>query len=249
VIRNIWDQQIDPDPFYTSWPKVYPLLRQVTLLHYRASAASASKFYRVVAYVGDHGLPQVQIASPLVPKLDKVSDSVANGTFYHQLNKLRIPAPEASMAARNMVSGAMARFALMGGRDTVIGTALSDPAAGRWERKTETNAGTGAVACGFCVMHATRGPYSAGMTDFHPHDYCHCVATPLFRGQQSVNEELKAQWKQVTEGKRGPEARAAWEAHYAANTTNRDSSGTQGGQVQGSGSTQPVGRGTEVPNA
>lgn len=205
VLRNMWDQQINPEPFSSSWPEFYPLLRQVVLLHYRASAASAAKFYRVVSHVDGHPVSTVPSALPNVAKLDRVSDSVANGTFYHHLNKLKETPGDASAIARNTMSGAGARFALMGGRETVIQAALNDPNAQGWERLTKPS------ACGFCTQHAARGPFSGRMADFHPHDYCGCVAAPLFKGQKPANQDLSSEWKQVTQGKTGVEARTAWE--------------------------------------
>lgn len=213
TIRDMWDRNINPEPFAASWPQFYPLLKQVVLMHYRASAASASKFYQALSYADGQRVTRVQAALPNTDKLDRVSDSVANGAFYHQLNKMKREPGDASLIARNSVSGAGARFALMGGRDTVIAMALNDPKSAGWERLTEQN------ACSFCVMHAARGPFSGGMSDFHPHDYCNCVACPMFRGQQPANEALTSEWRQVTQGKTGPEARAAWEEYHGQNAT------------------------------
>jgi hypothetical protein len=207
TIRHVWNNEIEPEPFAALWPKFYPTLRHVVLAHYRASAASAAKFYRVSSYLHHQGLTQVNSTEPNTGKLDHVADSVANGTFFHQLNKLKRSPGEASQKAREALSAAGARFALNGGRDTIIAASQSDPDAIGWERLTEPD------ACSYCTQNAARGPFTGTQTDFHPHDYCNCVAVPLFRGQKPANADLKAEWQQVTQGKTGKQARAAWDQY------------------------------------
>jgi hypothetical protein len=218
AIRHMWDNEIEPEPFSVIWPKFYPALKHVVLAHYRASAASAAKFYRVSSYVDHGGLPRVDSADPNIDKLDHVADSVANGTFYHQFNKLKRTSHEASVISRNTVSAAGARFAMNGGRDTIIGTSLSDPEAAGWERLMEPD------ACSYCTQNAARGPFAGNQTDFHAHDYCNCVAVPLFKGRKPINADLKTQWQQVTQGKTGKQARAAWEQHTGGSNGRSDQS-------------------------
>jgi hypothetical protein len=217
TIRHMWDNEIEPEPFAAIWPKFYPGLKHVILAHYRASSASAAKFYRAVSYSNSRALPRVLASEPNTDKLDHIADAVTNGAFYHQLNKLKQTPEEASMVARNAMSGAGSRFALNGGRDTVIATSLSDPDAIGWERLTDPG------ACSYCVQNAARGPFTGNQTDFHPHDYCGCVAVPLFKGRKPVNAGLKEQWQQVTHGKTGKQARAAWEQHVGGSNGQPDS--------------------------
>jgi len=243
VIRNVWDNNINPDPFSESWPNAYPLLRRIILHHYRASAASAAKFYRATSAVQGRGAITVPHAVADVSRLDGVSDAVANGAFYHQLRKQQREPGDASLIARNSMSGAGARFALMGGRNTVMQMTAMDPQATGWERITEPD------ACAFCMQNAAKGPFSPSMHDFHPHDYCNCVAVPLFAGQKPANAEMKTQWQQVTQGKTGVEARVAWEEYNAANTATRDSSGQGSGPQEGRGDGRQAGRQAALPNA
>jgi hypothetical protein len=216
AIRHIWNNEIEPEPFAAMWPKFYPTLKRVVLAHYRASAASAAKFYGVASYVDHGGLPRVVATDPNIGKLDHVSDSVANGTFFHQLNKMKQSPEQASESARNNISGAGARFAMGGGRDTIIRASLSDPEAIGWERLTDPG------ACAYCTQNAARGPFTGNQTDFHPHDYCGCVAVPLFKGRNPVNADLKTRWQQVTQGKTGKQARVAWEQHTGGSNVQSD---------------------------
>ena len=74
------------------------------------------------------------------------------------------------------VAGTASRLVLDGGRQTILQTAVQDPAAsGRWQRIAGPN------ACEFCQMLADRGPvYSDDTADFSSHDHCGCSASPEF---------------------------------------------------------------------
>lgn len=236
VIRQLWDQHIDPDHFSASWRELAPVVKEVIAQHYQASAASASQYY--IALHAAHGLGVAQVPGVTVNQsyLTNMSGAVANGTFYHQLNKEKLLAADASVIARNTYSGAGAKFALLGGRDSVIGAIPYDKSATGWERLTSDD------PCTYCMMYAARGPYthgSPGFNDFHTHDYCHCVAAPLFHGHKSVNVEMKDTWSKVTKGKTGTAARAAWEDYWkeqdvnAGNSSNDSTAQATAGQGAG----------------
>jgi hypothetical protein len=236
VIRRVWDYSINPEPFSASWPEVYPILRQVILKHHAASAASAARFYRTMYHIEGQGLAIVRPVAPVEAKLDHIADSVANGAFYHHMNKQGRSPGDASLIARNTLSGAGARFALMGGRDTIIRVTATDPRAVGWERIMSP------TSCSYCTQHAARGPFKPGMTDFHPHDYCGCVAVPLFKGNTPRNADLTTQWRRVTQGKTGVAARAAWEGYIGgtqngSDTSPRDGRGPQEARGAGQGNT------------
>jgi hypothetical protein len=187
-------------------------------------------------HVEGQGLAVVRPIEAIQSKLDHIADAVANGAFYHQLNKQCKSPGDASLIARNTLSGAGARFALMGGRDTITQATASDPNAAGWERIMSP------TACSYCTQHAARGPFKSGMSDFHPHDYCGCVAVPLFKGKTPRNAGLSAQWQQVTQGKTGVAARAAWEGHIGGtrdgiDTSARDNSGQGEAGQAGQGAT------------
>ena len=231
VIRRIWDYSVDPAQFSDTWPEAYLMLRRVIMTHHAASAAGAARFYRTMYHVEGQGLAVVRSVKPIDSKLDHIADSVANGAFFHQLNKQGRSPGDASLIARNTLSGAGARFALSGGRDTIIKAAASDPRAAGWERIMSSE------ACSYCTQHASRGPFKPGMTDFHPHDYCGCVAVPLFKGNAPRNADLSARWREVTKGKTGVQARAAWEGYTGGNNDGNDTTGGDNGRQKEAGLT------------
>lgn len=84
---------------------------------------------------------------------------------------LDIAAPIADQGSAN----AGMRLALNGGRETLMETIKTDPAAQRWERVTSDN------PCAFCEMLAGRGAvYKEDTVDFEAHDGCSCSAEPGF---------------------------------------------------------------------
>jgi hypothetical protein len=208
VVRRLWDAYIHPEQFSASWYDISPDIKGVIGQHYRASAASASRFYRNTHHIDGHGLVRVTPSALDRQYLSNLCGSLANGSFYHQLNKQKLSPSDASVIARNLLSGAAARFALMGGRDTVIGALPRDPHARGWEYVLDAD------ACSYCSMYAARGPYKAKDTKFHSHDYCHCVAQPVYHTQAPLNAALSADWAKVTKGKSGSAARAAWEEYW-----------------------------------
>jgi hypothetical protein len=217
---------MDPNNFGSSWNDLAPMIKSIIERHYRASAASAVSFYRRIHVAEKHGVAAVSPAPLDAGRLARMAGSMSNGTFRHQLNKQQRDPADAARIAGNTLSGASSRFALMGGRNTVIQAVATDPSAIGWERVLDDN------PCSFCTMHAANGPYTPDMTDFHPHDNCNCVARPLFRGQIPVNAELGTKWRKVTKGKSGKDARMAWEQFGRmnndgnnGNTTTRDSLG------------------------
>lgn len=78
---------------------------------------------------------------------------------------------------RTLVEGGLSRRIFDWSRETVMGSALADPAADGWQR-------VGVGSCAFCAMLIGRGAvYSEDTADFASHDHCHCAATPAFKGK------------------------------------------------------------------
>lgn len=77
-------------------------------------------------------------------------------------------------------AGAVGRYVLEAGRDTVVETAKKDERIG-WERQTDGS------ACDFCQMLADRGAaYLAEDTaSFESHDHCGCTAEAIVKGDGS----------------------------------------------------------------
>jgi hypothetical protein len=80
-------------------------------------------------------------------------------------------------SVRTLVNGGMQRRIANWGRETVMGSALADPAADGWQR-------VGAGSCDFCNLLIGRGAvYSESSADFASHDHCQCAAVPAFHGE------------------------------------------------------------------
>lgn len=80
-------------------------------------------------------------------------------------------------AIRALTEGGLQRRINNYSRETVMGSALADPAADGWQR-------VGVGACPFCAMLIGRGAvYSERSADFASHDHCHCAAVPAFKGE------------------------------------------------------------------
>lgn len=76
-------------------------------------------------------------------------------------------------------SGTATRFALDGGRETLIRSTAEDKQAQGWARVTDGR------PCAFCALLASRGPvYSADTADFHAHDHCGCGVEPHYRDSE-----------------------------------------------------------------
>jgi hypothetical protein len=210
AIRAMWDSHIDPDRFSASWKDMGPILKILIAQAYAGSAGNAAEYYRNLHVV--HGLdyPVVRPASFNAQHLNRMTGSVANGTFYHHLNTKGEEPGKASGFARNTLSGAGARFALNGARNTVTAAVARDPEATGWERLLSPG------SCSYCAAQAAKGPFKPGNTSFRAHDYCSCLAKPVLRGvnDDSPNAELHDQWNRITETFTGKEARAAWDQYW-----------------------------------
>jgi hypothetical protein len=174
--------------------------------HYGAAAADAASFYqnaRVMAGPGYLSVPGVDLDPAYA---QRVMNSMSAGTFFHQVKQ--VDSQEASSIANRALQGAGTRLVLQGSRDTVTKAAIADPDARGWERVIEPG------SCGFCSMLAGRGGvYTSATVQFRAHDHCRCLAEPVWEGKGN-NQDLSKQWAEVTRGKHGAAARAAWNKHW-----------------------------------
>jgi hypothetical protein len=209
-IKAMWDQHIDPEQFSASWKDLGPVIKTLIAQHFDASAANGADFYRNLSVVNGLPFPRVQPARFSGQHLNRMAGSVANGSFYHQLNTKGADPGSASDSARNTLSGAGARFALNGARNTVTGAVANDPNATGWERLLEPG------ACSYCTAQAAKGPFSSGNTSFRAHDNCACLAMPVLRGAtMNPNSGLRDEWNKITGTFTGKEARAAWDRYWS----------------------------------
>jgi len=216
AIRALWDAHINPDEFSASWKDLGPIIKVIIAQHYAGSAADAAEYYRNMHVVGGLMFPRVIPAPFDGAHLQRMAGSVANGTFYHQLNTQGLPAGRASEIARNTMSGAGARFALNGARNTVIRSVANDPDAMGWDRLIEPD------ACSYCAAQAAKGPFKPLRTGFRAHDWCKCLAIPALRGSSmpDPNSALRMEWNKITGTFTGQEARAAWDKSWRENGNN-----------------------------
>jgi hypothetical protein len=92
-------------------------------------------------------------------------------------------------------------------RQTIMESAIADPAARGWQRVADGK------ACGFCRMLESRGAvYSEAGVDFGAHDHCGCSAEPAFAGEPAPVKPYRPSSRQVSDEDR---ARAqAWIAEH-----------------------------------
>jgi hypothetical protein len=208
AIRAMWDSHIDPDRFSASWKDMGPILKILIAQAYAGSASNAADYYRNMHVV--HGLdyPVVRPAGFNAQHLNRMTGSVANGTFYHHLNKKGEEPGTASGVARNILSGAGSRFALNGARNTVTAAVARDPEATGWERLLSPG------ACSYCAAQAAKGPFKPGNTSFRAHDYCSCLLSQVGWGMIIAQMLNYRSWNRITETFTGKEARAAWDQYW-----------------------------------
>ena len=218
-IRALWDQHMNPDQFSSSWRDLGAIVRVLVAQHFEGSAVDAAEFYRNMKVVNGLDFPKVIPARLDTRHLINMAGAVANGTFYHQLNTKGEEAVAASGVARNTLSGAAARFTLNGARNTITAAVANDPEAEGWDRLTEPG------ACSYCVSQAAKGPFKPGNTGFRAHDYCHCLAVPIFKGipPHGPTSQLRDEWNRITGTFTGKEARATWEQYQKDHATSDES--------------------------
>lgn len=80
--------------------------------------------------------------------------------------------PEQTLA---FLLGSATKYAVAPSRDTVVTSAIKDPAARGWSRHTSGH------GCGFCDMLAGRGHvYTQATVGFEAHAHCNCAASPAW---------------------------------------------------------------------
>jgi hypothetical protein len=228
----MWTQMVDPLHFSDSWRRLEPIVQGIVDTHYQMSAADASQYYGLSrAIAGFYGGPIP--GSNIDPGyLSHVVNVMGNGQFYHFLKDE--DAANASVMARDALSGSAVRLVMNGGRDTVTRAAYHDPVAMGWERIIEPR------SCGYCSrLAASSGMHKAAEDKFHAHDDCQCLARVVFQGQSSANEALVSEWQRTTAGKTGKAANAAWNQYWSENSGSSNGISSGGPEAQAT----PTGQG------
>lgn len=104
------------------------------------------------------------------------------------------------------LDGAVNRYVLQPGRDTVRESALADPRAVGWKRETRSSKSF-VSGCNFCNLLAGRGGvYKWETAPFASHDDCHCVASPSW-DQDAIEVPVDAYVASIQNSQLSPEAR------------------------------------------
>jgi hypothetical protein len=228
-VYNIWHRYVNHEKFMNSWQSVNELLQNSINGFFKAAEAASARYYgssRVVQGFGHIDVPGITLDPHY---LDSVMQIMGPGQFFNHLEN-NADAEVASNMTRDGMQGSATRLVLNGGRQTITNVATQDKAAEGWERVIEPG------ACSFCAMLAGRGGvYKESTVDFRAHDHCHCVARPVFKGQQSMNQSLSEAWGRETKGTSGADARAAWDKYWRGQSSNVESQQRHATEAQGEG--------------
>jgi hypothetical protein len=131
--------------------------------------------------------------------------------------------PQVVETAQTNLAGAVDNLVLDVGRATIIDNVAADAKAKAWARVPEPG------CCAFCALLATRGAvykedsfkqsnakFAGGGFSFKVHDHCRCHVEPVFNAYEPTAEirRWQAEWKEVSAGLHGADARLAWRQHY-----------------------------------
>mgnify|MGYP007126047937 CR=1 FL=1 len=137
---------------------------------------------------------------------------IAGARTYGRALSADVPERQARQNAGVAVAGSMERIVLDAGRRTILDAVEEDREAIGWARITDAN------PCAFCAMLASRGPvYSEATARFEAHPHCACVAAPVWSRDEAWlghSRDLYEQWRRVTAGYSGAEARRVWRRYW-----------------------------------
>lgn len=102
------------------------------------------------------------------------------------------------------LDGAVQRYVLQPGRETIRQSATRDSRAVGWKRETRPSQSF-ASGCGFCNVLAGRGGvYKWDIAPFASHDDCHCVASPSW-DQEAIEVPVDAYVASIQTSQMSPE--------------------------------------------
>lgn len=100
-----------------------------------------------------------------------------DATVRYSLTPLFRPQEFIGSGILELLAGATQKLIANQGRDTILGSSSRDSARSGVARIPR------AGCCAFCAMLASRGPvYSSKTAGFQAHNFCRCVAAPVFVG-------------------------------------------------------------------
>lgn len=215
----------DPDG---SWGALKMALKAIVRDRRSQSARLTGPYYqRIRAEAGVRG--EVEPAQPrelVERRLDEALDGA--GMFvYRQALGLGAAPEQARDRASVTLTGAATRLVLEGGRDVMERSVLADEDALGWARVSDGD------PCSWCSMLVSRGAvYKSAVTagdvrfggeKYHDHDGCQAV--PIFDPQSPIldrADDLYQQWREVTAGHSGVEARKVWRRYWEGRDTEGD---------------------------
>lgn len=250
LLQAAWDL-LDFDRLEETLPRFRDAV-QAVVNHYgqAASAMAAQHFKAVRSRAGVPGRVSIPAVSP-----------IPDGFVDQMVAEAVAVAMEDVETARGDLDAAAEQLVLDQGRKQMMTAAALDDAARGWARIP--NAG----ACSFCLMLALRAsngllytskaaatmnrrsrrnaarpdqPFK-GAGAFKAHDNCRCTVEPVFGRYEATAQVREAQktWDEVTKGRTGKDARAAFRQAVEGRevTGDKKSKGVKRGPVKGEGKT------------
>lgn len=182
-----------------SWSAIEPALLAIIDAGRRTSADLAAAYYTALRTV--EGMPG-RFTPPLL--IDTAWQGAAQTSLrvtgpIAAKSAVRRNLPDAGKRALTMVSGAVARHTLDGGRETLLQAVRQDSEQSR-RRIGWARVGSGSP-CSFCAMLISRGAvYGERSGAFQSHDHCSCTLEPQFRPNEGRNPQAQKYieiWRQA----------------------------------------------------
>lgn len=167
-LRDLW-RSLDlskPEAARDALLEAFPV---VTFRYGAASATIAADWYDDLRFTeGVQGRFAAEMSDPVSPEF--VQSRVRYGAAH-----LFTDNPERMLP---FLSGALVKYTLQPGRDTITQSAAADPQARGWHRETRPSESY-TSGCDLCRFLAHRGAvYRKGAAAFAAHDDCKCIAVP-----------------------------------------------------------------------
>ena len=203
---------LDLSSLQDSLPRFFALIAALVHRYGSASATLAARYYTAERAAAKVSAP-FRVAPAPLPPMEQIGASVGWATM-----PLRADGDLATTESN--VRGVADRLVLDVGRRTLVDAVQRDRQAKGWARVTRPG------ACSFCRLLATRGAVYktestagrdanarfAGEGEFKFHNHCHCYVEPVF-GTYEMTAQARddlALYKEVTKGRSGADARAAF---------------------------------------
>lgn len=206
-LRTVWSL-LDPNDLagtFARWLNVVePIVRRHRLASVALAVAYLSAFRSVELGRLDQTFSPV-LAGDLNHKALRTSMLVTGPVAVRAKLANAVPIASAMAAAEASTSSAAMRHALDGGRETIVTTANTDPAAKGWARVTSGD------ACAFCAMLASRGYvfHSEAAAELHVHDSCRCSAVVRYHDNAELpshSARFRQLWSESTVGTSGTDS-------------------------------------------